>query len=58
MRPIKLVMSAFGPFSRETEIDFELIGSEGLFLITGDTGSGKPSVLPRDRRHRPSALHV
>ena len=45
MRPIKLVMSAFGPFSRETEIDFELIGSEGLFLITGDTGSGKTTIF-------------
>ena len=45
MRPCKLVMSAFGPFARSTELDFEIIGSEGLFLITGDTGAGKTSIF-------------
>ena len=45
MRPIKLVMSAFGPFSKETTIDFDAIGSDGLFLISGDTGSGKTTIF-------------
>ncbi len=46
MKPIKLTMSAFGPYSKETVVDFENdIGSEGLFLITGDTGSGKTTIF-------------
>ena len=45
MRPCKLVMSAFGPFAKSTELDFEIIGSDGLFLITGDTGAGKTSIV-------------
>ena len=41
MRPLLLVMSAFGPYAGETEVDFEKLGSQGLYLITGDTGAGK-----------------
>lgn len=44
MRPLKLVMSAFGSYADKTEIDFEHI-SNGLFLITGDTGSGKTTIF-------------
>ena len=45
MRPLKLVMSAFGPYAGEETIDFEKMGSGGLYLITGDTGSGKTTVF-------------
>ena len=45
MRPIKLTISAFGPYSGLTEIDFSKLGRSGLFLITGDTGSGKTSIF-------------
>ena len=45
MRPIKLIMSAFGPYVNETVIDFESLGSEGIYLITGDTGSGKTTIF-------------
>lgn len=45
MRPLKLVMSAFGPYAGEETIDFEKMGSRGLYLITGDTGSGKTTVF-------------
>ena len=45
MRPVKLVMSAFGPYSGRTEVDFSRIGEDGLFLITGDTGAGKTTVF-------------
>ena len=40
MKPLKLIMSAFGPFAEITEIDFTKIGKSGVYLITGDTGSG------------------
>ena len=41
MRPCKLVISAFGPYAGRTEIDFDQLGTSGLYLITGDTGAGK-----------------
>lgn len=45
MRPIKLKISAFGPYSGVTEFDFEKLGSGGLYLITGDTGAGKTTIF-------------
>lgn len=45
MKPLKLVVSAFGPYKDQVEIDFEKLGSNGLFLITGDTGAGKTTIF-------------
>lgn len=45
MRPIKLTMSAFGPYAGETVIDFSKLGESGLYLITGDTGAGKTTIF-------------
>ena len=45
MKPIKLTMSAFGPYKNETIIDFEKLGEKGLFLVTGDTGAGKTTIF-------------
>lgn len=44
MKPIKLVMSAFGSYAEETTIDFTR-ADHGIFLITGDTGSGKTTIF-------------
>ena len=45
MKPIKLKMSAFGPYKNETIIDFDKLGENGLFLVTGDTGAGKTTIF-------------
>lgn len=45
MKPCKLVISAFGPYAGKTEIDFERLGTQGLYLITGDTGAGKTTIF-------------
>lgn len=45
MRPIKLVMSAFGPYKGEVCLDMDKLGKRGLYLITGDTGAGKTTVF-------------
>lgn len=41
MRPLLLTLSAFGPYAGVTEIPFEKLGGQGIYLITGDTGAGK-----------------
>lgn len=44
VRPMKLTMSAFGSFGAVETIDFS--GQKnGIFLITGDTGSGKTTIF-------------
>lgn len=45
MKPLKLTLQAFGPFAGRETIEFELWGTNPLFLINGPTGAGKSSIL-------------
>ncbi len=45
MRLHRLVAQAFGPFPDVVEVDFDALGADGLFLVHGDTGAGKTSLL-------------
>ena len=41
MRPIKLTISAFGPYASKQVIDFEELKGRNIFVISGKTGAGK-----------------
>ena len=46
MKPITLTICGWGPYRDEQPpIDFEALGSRGLFLITGATGAGKTTIF-------------
>ncbi|GLZ41205.1 SMC family ATPase [Actinokineospora sp. NBRC 105648] len=45
MRLHHLELSAFGPFAGHETVDFDRLAAEGLFLLHGDTGAGKTTVL-------------
>jgi DNA repair protein SbcC/Rad50 len=45
MRFHRLSIAGFGPFAGEEVIDFDRLGSAGLFLLSGPTGAGKTTIL-------------
>ncbi len=45
MRPLNLIITGFGTYCQRTQINLELLGNQGLYLITGDTGSGKTTIF-------------
>ena len=45
MRPLRLEMTAFGPYKEKTIIDFRDFKSQSLFLVCGPTGAGKTTIF-------------
>lgn len=45
MKPLKLIMQAFGPYANKQEIDFTLLGEKTMFVVSGATGAGKTTIF-------------
>lgn len=45
MKPTHLIISAFGAYAGRVEMDMRRLGEQGIYLITGDTGSGKTTIF-------------
>lgn len=45
MRPKKINISAFGPYAGRVDIDFDVLGDKGIYLISGNTGAGKTTIF-------------
>lgn len=45
MKPLKLTMTAFGPYKNQEVIDFSKLMGHRLFVVSGNTGAGKTSIF-------------
>lgn len=45
MKPIKLSLTAFGPYRQQEIIDFTELKGNQIFVISGTTGSGKTTIF-------------
>jgi DNA repair protein SbcC/Rad50 len=45
VRPLRLELTAFGPFADTQVVDFRDLGARRLFLVHGPTGAGKTTLL-------------
>ena len=45
MKPLKLTMTAFGPYKTTETIDFQELQGNRLFVISGATGAGKTTIF-------------
>lgn len=45
MRPIKLRLTAFGSYPGTEVVDFNALGGRGIFVVSGDTGTGKTTIF-------------
>ncbi|GIN84575.1 nuclease SbcCD subunit C [Heyndrickxia sporothermodurans] len=45
MKPLKLMMQAFGPYAEKEVIDFTALGNRTMFVISGKTGAGKTTIF-------------
>ncbi|MEK4172381.1 SMC family ATPase [Lysinibacillus sp. FSL L8-0312] len=45
MKPLKLTITAFGPYKDTEVIDFQELGEHRLFAISGKTGAGKTTIF-------------
>jgi exonuclease SbcC len=45
LKPIKLILTAFGPYKQKQEINFQELQGHQLFLVSGKTGAGKTTIF-------------
>ena len=45
MRPLRLIINAFGPYAGKEELDFTKIKGSNIFVISGPTGAGKTTIF-------------